>query len=225
MKGGNQILRAAAAVVVAFSALGFGSTYGQSPALDQKAAFDSLIVSPAYQKFIERNVNEAEVPPLKAQCPILNVVQANLYDIVNQPVFERAGNGANIKSGTWVSVVKVDRCGLSTTRRLLVRYVPDQKRFEVQGLLPGDFGGNLKLEIDAFKIVTPGLMTAGECQDRTQFWVVDVKPLHPKTAGGWAETWIAQACQKFVAATVTYSPISGGMNVAAEEIRALPKWP
>src|SRR5216683_972851 len=145
MKCRDRILRAAAAVVVALSTPGFGSAYGQSPALDQKAAFDSLIVSPAYQKFIERNVNEVEALPLKAQCATLNVVQANLYDIINQPVFERAGNGANIKSGAWVSVVKVDRCGQSTTRRLLVRYVPDQKRFEAQGLLPGAFGGNLKL--------------------------------------------------------------------------------
>jgi hypothetical protein len=225
MKRSDRILRAAAAFIVALSILGLGSVYGQSPALDQKGAFDALIVSSAYQKFIERNVNEAEAPPLKAQCAILNVVQASLYDIVNQPVFERAGNGANIKSGTWVSVVKVDRCGQSATRRLLVRYVSDQKRFEVQGLLPGDFSGNLKLEIDAFKIVTPGLMAVGRCQDRAQFWVLDVRLLRPKTANGWAETWIAQACQKFVAATVTYSLISGGMNVAAEEIRALPKWP
>src|SRR5260221_4106693 len=92
--------KAAAAVLVAFLTVGLGSAYGQSAALDQKVAFDSLIISPVYQKFIERSVNEAEAPPLKARCTTLNVVQANQYDIINQPAFERAGNGGNIKSST-----------------------------------------------------------------------------------------------------------------------------
>jgi hypothetical protein len=193
---------------------------GQTAPLDQKEAFVHFLLSPSAQKFIERSIADAENQALKTQCSTLKVLEANKFDIIDQPVFEQRETGLRLKSGSWVSVAKVDRCGVTTTRRLYIKYLPDQNRFEVSPLLPGDFRGNLKLEADARRIVVPGLMAAGHCADRAEFYLLDVKALGAAMPQGWSETWSARACGKSVSATVSYNAIPGGMDIAAEDLKA-----
>jgi hypothetical protein len=157
-------------------------------------------------------VNDKEPAPLKAECATLNIVEAKEYQIVQQPTFALQG-GLQFKSGAWVSVFIVDRCGQKARRRLLIRYIPEQNRLEPIELLPGDFFGNLRLEVDAIKIVLPGIMANGMCSDQAQAYILDVHSLGPPMNGRWSEVWKAQVCGNIVNHRVDYVQDNSGTTI------------
>jgi hypothetical protein len=83
------------------------------------------------------------------------------------------------------------------------------------GLLPGDFRGNLILERDAIRIVTPAMAASMACTDRQQFFVTDVSRLETKPNGDWTELWTASACGKAVSTEVSYGRMADGIVVTA----------
>jgi hypothetical protein len=210
----------AASLRVALAALICGGAFahiafGEEAPLDQKAAFNAFILLPSYQNFIQGVVSDGENAILKAQCSTLKVLRSDQYDIVDPPVFERRPDGNRLLSGAWVSVAVVDRCGQTATRRVLIKFVPGEKRFVETMLLPGDFHGNLKLEIDADRIVIPGLMADANCADRKQVFILDIRSLGPPDKGSWSEIWTAQACGNVVRQRVNYTPSENKILIEA----------
>jgi hypothetical protein len=134
---------------------------------------------------------------------------------LEQPKFVRAGANFNIDAGVWVAMAVLDRCGSQVTRRALLKAIPGANQLQPSLLLPGDFRGNLKLEADAIRIVTPGLMAFAKCQDSRKFQVLNVTATTPASATGWSEAWTAVACDKKIDAQVTYTAIDNGMNISA----------
>ncbi|WP_188581960.1 hypothetical protein [Azorhizobium oxalatiphilum] len=214
----HRLVFAAAGVGAAFWGM---AAHAQAvpPGFDQQAAFNRLLLSPTMQTFIATNVNALENPVLKAECPSLKVLEANRYDIVQRPVFEQNGQSVGLKSGVWVSMVKVERCGQPTMRRLLIKYEPDQKRFQAIPLLPGDFRGNLQLEVDARRIVIPGVMALAKCSDGKQVFALDVRSGGPSTAEGWSESWRLQTCGRKATVTVLYRKVGDGMDITGKDIK------
>ena len=182
---------------------------------DQKALFASYVNSPVYKGYLEQIFNLGEPAILKAECPAMKVVANNRTIVLDQPKFVRAGANFNIDTGSWVALAVLDRCGLQVTRRALLKALPGANQLQPVFLLPGDFRGNLKLEADAVRIVTPGLMAAAKCKDSSKFQVLNVTAVTPASASGWKETWAAVACDTKVDAEVTYTAIANGMNVSA----------
>ncbi|MGQ0684776.1 hypothetical protein [Bradyrhizobium sp.] len=184
---------------------------------DQKALFTAYLNSPVYKGYLEKIFNLGEPAILKAECPTLKVVTYNRYTILEQPKFVRAGTNFNIDAGVWVASTVLDRCGSQVTRRALLKALPNTNQLQPSFLLPGDFRGNLKLEADAIRIVTPGLMAFAKCEDRRKFQVLNVAATTPTAASttGWSETWTAVACDKKIDAQVTYTAIDNGMNISA----------
>lgn len=205
----RYILLISASLLLAFRAL------AQQPEPDQKALFASYMNSPVYREYLEQVFNLGEPAVLKAECPSMKVVTHNRVTVMDQPTFIKAGTNFNIDTGSWVALAVLDRCGSQVTRRVLVKAIPGANQLKPVFLLPGDFRGNLKLEFDAVRIVTPGMMAAAKCQDRSKFQVLNVTAITPASASGWRETWTAAACDAKVDAEVTYSAIGNGMNISA----------
>jgi hypothetical protein len=208
------MLRNAAILVACLFAT---ASYGQAP--DQMALLNDFILSPGYQDFLAHTVNDVENIALKAKCGHLLVLEAEKYQIIDQPLFKHFADGDRLISGRWVSVVIVDRCGEKATRRLLVRYVPEQDRFEAQALLPGEFRGNFILELNAFRTVTIEMLADTRCNDRGRLYMLDVKSLGPATDGKWSEIWTAEACGKIVRQLVRYSTLRDGIDVHSQSYK------
>jgi hypothetical protein len=205
----RNILPIAASLLLAFQA------FAEQPAPDQKALFASYVNSSVYRAYLEQIFNSGEPAVLKAECPALKVVTQNRVNVVDQPTFVRAGTNFNIDTGSWVAVGVLDRCGAQVTRRALVKAIPGANQLRPVFLLPGDFRGNLKLEADAVRIVTPALMAFSKCKDWSKFQVINVAPITPASASGWSETWTAVACDAKIDAEVTYAATGDGMNISA----------
>jgi hypothetical protein len=181
----------------------------------QKAIFVSYLNSPVYKEYLEKIFNLGEPAILKAECPTMTAVTYNRFIVLEQPKFVRAGANFHIDTGSWLAAAVLDRCGSQVTRRALLKAIPGTNQLQPTFLLPGDFHGNLKLEADAVRIVTPGLMAAAKCQDRSKFQVLNVTAVTPASANGWSETWTAVACNTKIDAEVTYTATGNGMNVSA----------
>jgi len=192
----------------------------QAPAPDQKTVFAAYVNSPSYRSMLEEIINAGEAPTSKAQCPQMKIVEWDRTSIVEQPTFVRAANNNyEIDTGAWVGLAILERCGSRVTRRVLLRAEPGLNRFNPTLLLPGDFRGNLKLEMDAKLIVLPMLSGNANCGDFASLRVLDIKAHGPPSAGSWSETWSAIACGSRIEADVVYTPIAGGMNVTARNFR------
>jgi hypothetical protein len=205
------------AVAVASHAAAQSTTAQTPPAnADPKAVFLQYLGSPSYKHLLERVLNAGKPPALKQECPSLQLLEWNKAQIIQQPTFvAAAGGGLNVDSGASVAVVAANRCGSRVIRRALLKAVPGQNFVQPTFLMPGDFRGNLKLELDARRIVFPGLAAFGQCSDATKVQVLDVRPLTPASPQGWSETWTAKACDRSVDATVTYSATADGMDIRA----------
>lgn len=202
-------------MMIAASLLLASQALAQQPEPDQKALFASYINSPVYKAYLEQIFNLGEPAILKAECPALKVVVQNQIQVLDQPTFVRAGTNFNIDTGSWIAVAVLDRCGSQVRRRALVKGIPGANQLKPVFLLPGDFHGNLKLESDAFLIVTPAMMAFAKCQDKSKFKVINVTAITPASPAGWSETWSAAACDKKVDAEVTYRATGNGMNISA----------
>lgn len=191
----------------------------QLPEPDQKALFASYVNSHVYRGYLEQAFNLGEPAILKAECPAMKVVAYNRTIVLEQPKFVRAGANFNIDTGSWVALAVLDRCGSQVTRRALLKAIPGANQLQPAFLLPGEFRGNLKLEVDVIRIVTPGLIAFAKCQDRSKFQVLNVTAVTPASVSGWSETWIAVACDTKIDAAVTYTATGNGMNVSAGKWR------
>jgi hypothetical protein len=205
----RHVLTIAAAVLLASPAI------AQQGEPDQSALFGAYVNSPVYKNALEKIFNSGEPPVLKAGCQTLKAVTINRFTVLEQPKFVRAGANYNIDAGVWVASPVFDRCGSQVTRRALLKAVPGANQLNPTFLLPGDFRGNLKLEADAIRIVTPGLMAFAKCHDRSKFQMLNITSLTPAVPSGWSETWSAVACDAKVDAEVTYTATGDGMNIRA----------
>ncbi len=146
----------------------------------------------------------------------MKVVAQNRITVLEQPKFVRGADGNFlIDTGKWVALAALDRCGSQVTRRALLKAIPGANQVQPTFLLPGDFRGNLKLEADAFGIITPALLAFAKCNDRSKFQVINVTAITPASASGWSETWTAVACDTKIDAEVTYTATGDGMNISA----------
>jgi hypothetical protein len=202
-------------LMISANLLSASQALAQQAEPDQKAIFASYVNSPVYRGYLEQVFNLGEPAILKAECPAMKVVTYNRTMVVEQPKFVRVGANFNIDTGSWVALAVLDRCGSQVTRRASLKAIPGANQLQPVFLLPGDFHGNLKLEADAVRIVTPGLMAAARCQDRNKFQVINVTAITPASASGWSETWTAVACDTKIDAEVTYAATGDGMNVSA----------
>jgi hypothetical protein len=186
----------------------------QQPEPDQKALFAAYLNSPLYHAYLEQIFNAGEPAILKAECPAMKVAQ-NRTSTLEQPKFVRAAGNFQIDTGSWIALATLDRCGSQVTRRALLKAVPAANQLQHILLLPGDFRGNLQLEADAVRIVTPLLMAFAKCQDQGKFQVINVTAITPASASGWSETWTAIACDTKIDAEVTYTAMGDGMKISA----------
>jgi hypothetical protein len=182
---------------------------------DQKTLFAAYVNSPVYRGYLEKAFNLGEPALLKAECPAMKVVESNQTIVVEQPTFVRVGTNFEVNTGSWVAKAVLDRCGAQVTRRALIKAIPGMNQLQPTLLLPGDFRGNLKLEADAIRIVTPGLMAFAKCKDLSKLQVLNVTAITPASPSGWSETWTAVACDTKIDAEVTYSATGDGMNISA----------
>jgi len=206
----RNILMISANLLLASQAL------AQQPEPDQKALFAAYLNSPVYRVYLEQIFNAGEPAILKAECPVMKVVVQNRTSTLEQPKFVRAAAGNfQLDTGSWVALATLDRCGSQVTRRALLKAVPAANQLQHILLLPGDFHGNLQLEADAVRTVTPALMAFAKCQEQSKFQVINVAAITPASASGWSETWTAIACDKKVDAEVTYTAMGDGMKISA----------
>jgi hypothetical protein len=187
----------------------------QQPEPDQNALFAAFLNSPVYHAYLEQIFNAGEPAILKAECPAMKVVVQNRTSTLEQPKFVRVAGNFQIDTGSWIALVTLDRCGSQVTRRALLKAGPTAHELQHTLLLPGDFRGNLQLEADAVRIVTPLLMAFAKCQDQSKFQVINVAALTPASASGWSETWTAMACDTKIDAEVTYTAMGAGMKISA----------
>jgi hypothetical protein len=187
----------------------------QQPEPDQKALFAAFLNSPVYHAYLEQIFNAGEPAILKAECPAMKVVGQNRTVTLEQPKFVRAAGKFQIDTGSWMALATLDRCGSQVTRRALLKADPAANQLQHTLLLPGDFRGNLQLEADAVRIVTPVLMAFAKCQDQSKVQVINVAAITPASASGWSETWTAMACDKKIGAEVTYTAMGDGMKISA----------
>lgn len=176
--------------------------------------FVSFLGSPAYANFIDRALQQVEPAPLKAECAVLTVREQPRYAVVRPANFTvTAGQGA-ITDGVWVAWVPVDRCGTATVRRILV-VVAGPNNLTPSRMLPGQFGGDLRLEADVQRTVVPLFQEMAECADEKAVHVRDIKML-AATQQAWTEQWFAKACNKDVAILVKYTRAGNAINFETE---------
>jgi hypothetical protein len=198
------------------------AVFAQQTEPSQANIYAVFLGSPTYRDYLEAAINKSEPEVLRAGCPSLKLVVSNGYLPLAEAKFIKAGKGYSIDSGAWIAIAKLDRCGSEVIRRVLVKAVPGQNRLDSTPLLPGDFHGNLKLELDSRRIVFPALGAIAKCQDITKIFVIDIKSITNPSPQGWSETWTASACNKTVSAKVTYSGFPGGMNIFASDLKLIP---
>jgi hypothetical protein len=188
-------------------------------AVDQQ--LQALTSQASYRTFLEVAVNEAEPRARKQSCTRpLTVLETRFFSVVKAPVFGTAANGAGIVSdGAWIAYVPVDRCGTQTMRRVLVT-IPQPNALVPTPLLPGDFIGDLQLEVDATRIAYAALVAIGGCTADSSVVVLDIKAISKPSAQGWDETWWAIACGNAVSTNVHYrpSPING-TDITADRVQ------
>lgn len=178
--------------------------------------FVSYLASAGYRALFIKVVSGYERRIAEPKCLPLELVDLEITEIIDQPKFVRVGEAYNIDSGAWVAKGTMRRCGEEITRRMLARAVPGKNMLLPAALTPGDFQGNLRLEIDTGRLAYPALMHKASCTDNKKIVVTNVKSLTPASRKGWSETWSAKACGKVVEVTVTYVADATGMQITVD---------
>ncbi len=177
-------------------------TQAQTQAATNEQLFLSFLQSPPYASFIEQALVSTDPAVLKAECARMIVREQPRYAVVRPAAFSVVNGQGAIVDGVWVAWVPVDRCGVATVRRLLI-VVAGPNNLTPSRMLPGEFGGDLRLEADVQRTAVPVLMEIAECKDEKATYIADIKML-AVTPTAWTEHWFANACGKQVALLVNY---------------------
>ena len=177
-------------------------TPAQTQAQANEQLFLSFLGSAPYMQFIEAALASTEPTVLKAECAKMTVREQPRYAVVRPAAFSVTNGQGAIVDGVWVAWVPVDRCGVATVRRLLI-VVAGPNNLTPSRMLPGEFGGDLRLEADVQRTAVPVLMEIAECKDEKATFISDIKML-AVTPTAWTEHWFANACGKQVALLVNY---------------------
>lgn len=183
-----------------------------TPAIDLEKNF---FASTMYQSYVEQAFNALEPAPLKAECPVLKFRNFTGHLPIKPLQFAKVGKGISVIAGAWIAEPDIDRCGQSARRRILMT-VKGPNQIDPIPLLPGEFRGDLQLEIDARRIVMPIIKSKARCTDDSAIYVLNVAFMggDPKD---WKESWTAQACEQPVTVNVHYfGTPDGGVDIAAE---------
>ena len=191
--------------------------FAQPAEIDHAKMLLAYVNSPGYKSYLERVFNLGEPPLLKAKCATpLKLLESNRLMVVEPPKFMLSNGIYVVNSGSWVGIAVMDRCGSRVVRRALLRAQPNANLLHPTFLLPGDFRGDLRLEVDARRIVLSGVVMVSNCSDNTRIQVEDIKFHGPPTSQGWSETWTIEACGRTVDADVKYTTTAGtGTTVSA----------
>ena len=200
---------------LALAALAASAAQAQS----QQALFDGYVGSPAYRAILAKAYNDAEPAPLRAKCPVLNLVSFDKPEFVEAPVFEKGPQGWHASSGAWVQRATLDACGTKVLRRALVETKSDNT-LRTRGLLPGEFAGGYKLEETAHAYVVESMMNVTQCKDWKTPVVLDIKLASKPSGGRWRESWTAFICGKTVTARVDYTPNGAQTDVVTSAVVA-----
>jgi hypothetical protein len=220
-----MVRRIAALTALTVAALWPGAVRAQ----DQAALLNQFVMSPQAQSAIASAIPNLEPEPLKAQCSALRVLDASRY-LPAQAVFAKQGANWALQSGGVVVVAVVDRCGKRVQRRIvLIRKHPNEP-VKLERLTPGDFGGNIKLELDTLRIVMPFATIKAGCPTGTPAYPIDTRNISPISHDGGEVVWTFWACGKPVEADVHYTPLLKdgalvGMNISAGQFQVLDKLP
>ncbi|HUO89603.1 MAG TPA: hypothetical protein VMU08_10545 [Rhizomicrobium sp.] len=202
------------AVLAAVPARGAGS---------QQALFDGYVASPAYRAILQKAYNDYEPAVLKAKCRSLTVVSFDPPEMVDAYTFVRDTGGWRMSSGAWVARATLDACGTKVVRRALVESASNNT-LRTRALLPGEYGGGLKLEEPARGYVIQSMLVGTGCKDWRSPVVLDVRLKTPPKPKGWTEVWTAFMCGKTVTARVDYVPDAtrgtNGMSFVTRDIKA-----
>ncbi len=193
-------------------------TAGAAQAQTQQALFDGYVGSPAYRAILAKAYNDAEPAPLKAKCPVLNLVSFDKPEFVEAPVFAKGPSGWRASSGAWVQRATLDACGTKVLRRVLVETKSDNT-LRTRGLLPGAFAGGYKLEEAAHAYVVESMMNVTGCKDWKTPVVLDIALAGQPSPKGWRENWTAFVCAKTVTARVDYVPNGVQTAVVTSQIK------
>jgi hypothetical protein len=176
--------------------------------------FISFLGSQPYLNFIDAALASTEPAVLKAECARMTMREHPRYAVVRPPAFTVANNQGAIVDGVWIAWVPVDRCGVATVRRILI-VVAGPNNLTPSRMLPGEFGGDLRLEADVQRTVVPLFMELAQCTDDKAVFVSDIKMLQA-TQQKWTEHWFGNACGKQVAMLVHYTRAGNAINFETE---------
>ncbi len=190
----------------------------------QQALFDGYVGSPAYRAILQKAYNDKEPALLKAQCAALTVVAFDKPEILERPVFAKAGANWQMTAGAWVARATLDRCGAKAVRRALVESAHNNT-LRTRPLLPGEFGGSYKMEDNARAFALANMQGEVDCKEWMGTTVLDIKLKSPVKPSGWVEVWTVQMCGKTVTGNVNYIPgganAVGGFDVRTRDVRVI----
>ena len=201
-------------ILTALSVLGFVARAAAQPdKADARHTFEAFITSPPYLDSLTKLMNESEPPSLKASCPALKIIAAKRYLMLSPVTFKTVDGVTRVSGGSWISLVKADRCGAQVTRRFLFVYRPAIGKVEPIRLLPGDFRAGLQTEAVARKMAAKEIETATDCRDPHKIYILDIKGDGAIVAENWKETWSAEGCGRPVTLHVTYTKGPKGLTI------------
>jgi hypothetical protein len=205
----RRILLASLALMAVMSPSGIGA----APTAEE-AGLAAYMAAPEFKTNLAAALIEAEPARLKASCQDYSLIRANEVTIIEPPVFEAVGDSKRMTSGSWIVVAHLDRCGQEVRRRMLLRMDGSDHWIKTYPLLPGDFRGNLKLEIDARSLVATALAAKGHCADVKKIEVLDVVNKQPPDDQGWSETWNVDACGTLLNIEMRYTRDAEGVKIS-----------
>jgi hypothetical protein len=189
----------------------------------QQALFDGYVSSPSYRAILQKAYNDYEPAVLKSKCHTLTLVSFDPPEMIESYEFVRDTGGWRMDNGAWVARATLDACGTKVIRRALVESASNNT-LRTRALLPGEYGGGMKLEEPARGYVIQSMLVTTGCKDWRSPVVLDIKLKTKPNPKGWTENWTAMMCQKTVTATVDYIPdtIRGtnGMSFLTTNIKA-----
>jgi hypothetical protein len=170
----------------------------------QKLVFQSYIQSPSYRAILEKGYNDAEPAVLRAECPVLKLKSLDPPDVVMAPQFAKGIGGWTAVDGAWVQRATLDRCGKTVMRRTMAE-MASNNALRTHKLLPGEYGGDYKLE----STIVPGVLGNAiyklHCREHGLPQVLEIKRVS-RPNPNWNEVWTLYLCGKKATAHVAYYP-------------------
>jgi hypothetical protein len=185
--------------------------------------FLSFLQSPAYQNFLDQALAQTDPAVFKAECARMTMRENARWAAVRPASFTVVQGQGAIVDGVWIAWIPVDRCGTPTIRRLLI-VVSGPNNLVPTRMLPGEFGGDLRLEADVQRTVLPLFQEMAECRDEKQVFVADIK-ITRQSATAWQEHWLGNACGKPTAILVNYIRRGNSIDFATDLPPQLPRAP